>query len=95
LRIKADFAFCFGFAQRLALPACGRAWEMFESRKSPKPEKCLKMPQNPTRQVHALLGAIELKTRWLKKNTTAKLTRFLHTTLTLATTKNLTCQNAK
>jgi len=24
--------------------------------KNSKPEKCLKMPQNPTRQVHALLG---------------------------------------
>jgi hypothetical protein len=41
--------------------------------------------------VHALLGAIDLKTRWLKKDAAAKLTRFLHTTLTLATTKNLTC----
>jgi hypothetical protein len=43
-------------AQRFALPACGRAAKMPESRESPKPEKCLKMPQNPTRQVHALLG---------------------------------------
>jgi len=25
-------------------------------RKNSKPEKCLKMPQNPTRQVHALLA---------------------------------------
>jgi hypothetical protein len=30
-----------GTAQRFALVACGRAWTMFESRKSPKPEKCL------------------------------------------------------
>jgi len=45
-------------AQRLALPACGRAWTLLESRKNSKPEKCLKMPQNPTRQVHALLGAV-------------------------------------
>jgi len=44
-------------AQRLALPACGRAGIMPESRKNSNPEKCLKMPQNPTRQVHALLGA--------------------------------------
>jgi hypothetical protein len=29
---------------------------MFGSRKNSKREKCLKMPQNPTRQVHALLG---------------------------------------
>ncbi len=26
------------------------------SRKSPKPEKCLKTAQNPTRRLHALLG---------------------------------------
>jgi len=45
-----------GACQRFALPACGRAWILFGSRKSPKPEKCLKMPQNPTRQVHALFG---------------------------------------
>jgi hypothetical protein len=48
---------CFiSFAERFALLALGRAWTMLGSRKSPKPEKCLKMPQNPTRQVHALLG---------------------------------------
>jgi hypothetical protein len=29
---------------------------MLGSRKNSKPEKCLKMPQNPTRQVHALLA---------------------------------------
>jgi len=39
-------------AQRFALPACGRAWTRFGNRKNPKPEKCSKMPQNPTRQVH-------------------------------------------
>ena len=32
--------------------ACGRAWILFGSRKNSKPEKCLKMPQTPTRQVH-------------------------------------------
>ena len=39
-------------AQRLDidLRACGRAWILFGSRKTSKPEKCLKMPQNPTRQ---------------------------------------------
>jgi hypothetical protein len=31
---------------------------MFGSRKNPKREKCSKMPQNPTRQVHALLGFV-------------------------------------
>jgi hypothetical protein len=43
-------------AERFALPACGRAWILFGSRKNSKPEKCLKMLQNPTRQVHALLA---------------------------------------
>jgi hypothetical protein len=47
----------FGAAsQRFALPACGRAWIRFGSRKNSKRGKCLKMPQNPTRQVHALLA---------------------------------------
>ena len=49
-------AFSSAAAQRLALPACGRAWILLGSRKNPKREKCLKMPQNPTRQVHALLA---------------------------------------
>jgi hypothetical protein len=43
-------------AERFALPACGRAWIMLGSRKNSKREKCSKKPQNPTRQVHALLG---------------------------------------
>ena len=48
--------------ERFALPACGRAWIRFGSRKNSKPEKCLKMPQNPTRQVHALLDpALDLQ----------------------------------
>jgi hypothetical protein len=34
---------------------------MFGSRKNLKPEKYLKMPQNPTRQVHALLGGALLR----------------------------------
>jgi hypothetical protein len=37
---------------------CGRAGILLVSRKNSKPENCLKMPQNPTRQVHALLGGI-------------------------------------
>jgi hypothetical protein len=50
-------------AQRFALPALGRAWILFGRR------KCLKMPQNPTRPLHALLGGVLLrKTRWLLKN---------------------------
>jgi len=44
-------------AQRFALPACGRAWILFGSRKMLRLEKYSKMPQNPTRQVHALLGS--------------------------------------
>lgn len=55
---SASIMFIFYLAtasQRFALPACGWAWILFGSRKSPKPEKCLKMPQNPTRQVHAVL----------------------------------------
>ena len=43
-------------AERLALPACGRAWILLGSRKNSKRGKCPKMPQNPTRQVHALLA---------------------------------------
>jgi hypothetical protein len=43
-------------AQRFALLALGRVWTLLESRKNPKPEKCLKMPQNPQRPVHAMLG---------------------------------------
>ena len=43
-------------AERFALPACGRAWILLGSRKNSKRGKCSKMPQNPTRQVHALLG---------------------------------------
>src|SRR6266542_7110862 len=45
-------------AQRFALLALGRAWIMFGSRKNTKPEKCLKMPQNPQRPVHAVLGGL-------------------------------------
>ena len=57
--IEFVFALAFGFprsAQRFALPACGRAGILFGSRKNSKRGKCSKMPQNPTRQVHALLA---------------------------------------
>jgi hypothetical protein len=50
--------FYYHIAQRFALLAGGRAWILFESRKNSKPEKCLKMPQNPQRPVHALLGCL-------------------------------------
>ena len=56
-------------AQRFALPASGRAGTLLRSRKNSKPENCLKMRQNPTCLVHALLGAVyEHKTHWLLKN---------------------------
>jgi hypothetical protein len=48
-------------AQRLALAAGGQDEIRFESRKSPKPEKCLKMRQNPTSRLHALLGVFGLR----------------------------------
>jgi len=69
------WVFC---AQRFALADFGRAGIMFKGRKNSKPEKCLKMPQNPTRQVHALLGGAMLcKTRWLLKNLLAQLADYL------------------
>jgi hypothetical protein len=64
------FIFTFilqGTAQRFALPACGRAWIRFGSRKNSKREKCSKMPQNPTRQVHALLAGVFYISRWFQK----------------------------
>jgi hypothetical protein len=53
------------YAEQIAVPACGQAWILLGSRKNPKPaspgglsrEKCLKMPQNLTPQMRALLGA--------------------------------------
>jgi hypothetical protein len=39
---------------------------MLESRKNLKPEKYSKMAQNPTRQVHALLGMdLQIRQLWL------------------------------
>ena len=56
LRFKDDFVFALG-----CLTVCvTRVWVagiLFESRENSKPENYLKMPQNPTRRVHALLGA--------------------------------------
>jgi hypothetical protein len=39
----------------------GWAEKMPESRKNPKPDKCLSKPQNPHHPLHALLGAVELE----------------------------------
>jgi len=45
------------------------------------------MPQNPTRQVHALLGAESLKTRWQEKRHTIELPdQILHRNKLLAIT---------
>jgi len=41
--------------------ALGWAWILFGSRKNLKPEKCLKMRQNPQRPVHALLARFFLE----------------------------------
>ena len=49
---------------------------MLGSRKNSKPEKCSKMPQNPTRQVHALLAAIELEDSMAVKDLPANLLNF-------------------
>ncbi|HEY4759064.1 MAG TPA: hypothetical protein VIH42_00645, partial [Thermoguttaceae bacterium] len=54
--IQRLFYFCDGLPNGLRYLRVGGAWIRFESRKNPKPEKCSKMPQNPTRQVHALLA---------------------------------------
>jgi len=64
-------------AQRFALPACGRAWTLFGSRKNLKPEKCLKMPQTPTRQVHALLGSVWMATSCAVRRMVQKLDQTL------------------
>jgi hypothetical protein len=47
-------------AERFALLALGGAWILFGSRENSKRGKCLKMPQNPQRPVHALLGSFYL-----------------------------------
>ena len=47
-------------AQRLALPAGGRAWIQFGSEKNLKPNKVLENAQNPTCRVHAVLGGTPL-----------------------------------
>jgi hypothetical protein len=61
---KFPFLYDFGFftfalrgaAQRFALVVVGRAGIMPESRKNPKPEKCLSKPQNPHHPLHAVFG---------------------------------------
>jgi hypothetical protein len=45
-----------------------QAWTLFGSRKNSKPEKCLKIAQNPQRPVRALLGCCLLQRRSLFKS---------------------------
>jgi len=51
-----QLSFCKGRANGLSYPRVGGVWTRSEGRKNSKTEKCSKMPQNPTRQVHALLA---------------------------------------
>ena len=60
---------------RFALPACGRAWTLLGSRENSKPEKCLKMRQNPQRPVHALLARSFFEVRCKSKTTPKTLIR--------------------
>ena len=55
---------CVRRANGLRYWALGRMWILFGSRENSKPEKCSKMPQNPQRPVHALLG-VRLQTPML------------------------------
>jgi hypothetical protein len=59
---------------------CGWDGILLGSRKISKPEKHLKIAQNPTRRLHALLGAVELEDSLTEKDTIANRLKFLHTT---------------
>jgi len=52
----------------LRYPRVGGRGQCLRCRKSPKPEKCLKMPQTPTRRVHALLGAFGTQDSLLERS---------------------------
>jgi len=58
------------------LVVVGRAGIMPESRKNPKPEKCLKMATNPHHPLHALLGAVELEDSLTEKRHHRQPTKF-------------------
>jgi hypothetical protein len=49
---------------------------MFGSRKNSQPEKCSKMPQTPTRQVHALLARFTQDSLAEKKDIAVKASFF-------------------
>ena len=55
---RKDFLICKERANGLRYLRVGGRGFCLGAGKSPKPEKCLKMPQNPTRQVHALLATV-------------------------------------
>jgi hypothetical protein len=79
-------------SQRLALPACGRAWTLLGSRENSKREKCLKMPQSPTRQVHAVLGNLAPARTTTENQNHANLTRFYNELCFSPMTKNADLQ---
>jgi hypothetical protein len=73
--------------QRFALLALGRTEILFGSRKNSKPEKCSKMPQNPQRPVHALLGNLYAYQNDGRKKYHRKHDKILHATLIFTRTK--------
>jgi hypothetical protein len=84
-----------GASQRLALAAGGRDEIRFESRKSPKPEKCSKMRQNPTSRLHALLARLWLLRLTDLKRRHRKLDKIIAQTFDFGNhQKTLTYQNA-
>jgi hypothetical protein len=62
-----EFIFCAPAPNGMRYPRVGGVWIHSEGSINPKPGKCLKMPQTPTRRVHALLGAVELEDSLAKK----------------------------
>ncbi len=69
----------------------GRRQRHFDGASS-KPRKLPENAATPTRRVHVVLGAVELKESLLKKDVTANLANTLRITFTLATNlKMLTC----
>jgi len=53
---KTYLGLALGLPNGLRYPRVGGLGKGLRCRKNSKPEKCLKMPQNPTRRVHALLA---------------------------------------
>ena len=74
-------------------PRVGGRGQGLRCRKNPKPEKCLKMPQTPTRRLHALLAGFE-QDLLIENQNHRQHAQLLHITLILAKAENRTCQNA-